>query len=173
MYSVLVYAVLSGLDGFQFHDWRRRWYFVFSRVRSGSEWKHGHLPESTKPAPDRARERSRISSPALAGALRWPAGLWFLIARHQPVPGLRLAPRRLRLWRIPAFFVLYIRKGVDNPSAGNKQFAKNAGGNRSLGASGGRKLIRAARSPWLRQIFRGPGKPSPRLFWLSLSPSPP
>ena len=112
MYSVFLYARAQRPYRFQFFDWRAVGLSFSDGTRLGSEWSTGiSLINETWPERARAKGAGFLQSGFGWGTLL-AAGLWFLIADTKPF-GFDTWRLMFVFGAIPAFFVLYIRKGVD------------------------------------------------------------
>jgi MFS family permease len=112
MYSVFVYAVLSGLTAFSFSIGALLVFRFLTGFALGSEWSTGiSLINETWPERARAKGAGFLQSGFGWGTLL-AAGFWFLIADTKPF-GFETWRLMFAFGAIPAFFVLYIRKGVD------------------------------------------------------------
>jgi len=112
MYSVFFYALLSGLTAFSFTIGALLVFRFLTGLAMGSEWSTGiSLINETWPERARAKGAGFLQSGFGWGTLL-AAGLWFLIADTKPF-GFDTWRIMFLFGAIPALFVLYIRKGVD------------------------------------------------------------
>jgi len=112
MYSVFLYALLSGLTAFSFTIGALLVFRFLTGLAMGSEWSTGiSLINETWPERARAKGAGFLQSGFGWGTLL-AAGFWFLIADTKPF-GFETWRLMFAFGAIPAFFVLYIRRGVE------------------------------------------------------------
>ncbi|OZI30068.1 MFS transporter [Bordetella genomosp. 10] len=149
MWSVFLYAVLTGFTAFVHDVWQLSALRFVTGLAMGSEWSTGiALVAETWPKEARSKGAGFLQSGFGWGTL-FAAVIWYLLGEFNPLGADN--------WRImflvgalPAFFVLYLRRGVDESEAWieavkNKQWGATAGATAHT-ASGKRPFT-------LKQIF--------------------